>query len=152
MLAPAEVLSKPGPLTQLERQEIDRIPLHTIKIMMRQRTMDRPLAERIIAVYEHRIEFARSLRDPSDYDNTGGSPQKSVMSLFGRILAITHTFDGLTSPRPWRDAIAPEAAIRWMAGEMRRRFDPFLLNAFIRVMANVPTRELENDEAKLSVI
>ncbi|MBI5525703.1 MAG: hypothetical protein HY897_05160 [Deltaproteobacteria bacterium] len=148
---PDQILMKPGPLTPGERVEVEKITLYTIKILFRVRTLDRSVIEQVTAVYEHRIDFIRSLRDRASYDERGRSPQKSAVSLFGRILAITHVFDALTSDRPWRAAYPAPKALEIMFGEMRQKFDPFLIRIFVKAMAFVPTKHLQGEGATISV-
>jgi HD-GYP domain-containing protein (c-di-GMP phosphodiesterase class II) len=149
--APDRILMKAGPLSPGERVEVEKITLHTIKILLRARTLDRSVIEQVTAVYEHRIDFIRSLKDPASYDERGRSPQKSAVSLFGRILAITHVFDALTADRPWRAAYPAPKALEMMFGEMRQKFDPFLIRIFVKAMAFVPTKHLQAEGATISV-
>ena len=148
---PERLAHKAGQITPTEKRELDKVTLHTIKILLHEQSLNRSVIEQITAVYEHRIDFNRTLRNPASCDERGLAPQRSAVSLFGRILAITHVFDALTSPRSWREALPPQQALQMMFGEMRPKFDPFLIRIFVKAMAFVPTKQMEEGGSTISV-
>jgi putative nucleotidyltransferase with HDIG domain len=73
------------------------------------------------------------------YDGTGYPDMKAgeEIPLVARLLAIADSFDAMTSPRPYREALTIEAAreqVRQMAGQ---QFDPRLVEAFLAVPSEV---------------
>ncbi len=143
------ILNKKGPLTQNERQEVSKIPLYTIKLLLRARTLDKSLIERLIAISEFNIDFARSLKNPQEAYKNPSMITKSQIGIYSRILSISHIYDALTSDRPWRKAYPVQEALRIMAREMTAKFDPFILSIFIKLMRYYAVSML--DSANISI-
>ena len=112
------VLSKPGRLSDEEKEMFDQHPDIGSKIM-------RPIKqlEDVIPMIRHHHEF---------YDGTG-SPDKlkgEQIPLGARIIAVADTYDAMTSDRPYRKALSQEIA----KGEINKvsgvQFDPRVVAAF----------------------
>lgn len=136
------ILNKKGSLTPSEKQEISKIPLYTIKLLLRARTLDKNLMDRIIAISKYNIDFSRSLKDPSEAYKNPDKITKSPIGIYSRILSISHVYDALTTDRPWRKAFTVQDAIKIMVREMIQKFDPFILNVFIKLMRYYSIRYL----------
>jgi HD-GYP domain-containing protein (c-di-GMP phosphodiesterase class II) len=52
-----------------------------------------------------------------------------------RILAVVDAWESMTTVRPWRPALATEQAVAEMRGESGRQFDPEVLEAFVKLLA-----------------
>ena len=76
---------------------------------------------------------------------------RSNLGLYAKIIAICDAYDALTSKRPFRDAYGPEIALMLMWTEMRHKFDPELLQVFMRVMAIQPVKVMSRRQRTLSV-
>lgn len=139
-----KILNKNSTLTPGERQEVAKIPLYTIKLLLRARTLDKNLIDRIIAISEFNIDFARTLKNPEEAYRNPHQISASAIGLYSRILSISHTYDALTSDRPWRKAFSVDAALRLMTKDMRAKFDPFLLSLFIRMMRYYVVRDMNS--------
>lgn len=137
------ILNKKEPLTPIERQEIAKIPLYTIKLLLRARTLDKNLMDRIIAISEYNIDFAKSLKNPEEIYKNPDRIARSPIGIYSRILSISHVYDALTSQRPWRRAYTVQEAVRIMAKDMLSKFDPFILRVFIRLMRYYSVANLE---------
>jgi len=55
--------------------------------------------------------------------------------LAARILGVADVFDSLTSDRPYRTAMAPESAVGIIKEGSGTQFDPKVVEAFLKVMA-----------------
>jgi len=73
------------------------------------------------------------LQHHESYDGTGypSGLRGENICLEARIIRIADTFDAMTSPRSYRQALAVEEAVRLMEKEARL-FDPILLEIFLR--------------------
>ena len=60
------------------------------------------------------------------------------ISLFGRIIRVTDSYDGLTSGRPSGVAQAPSEAMEFLMAMAGTQFDPKLVNIFMRKLATYP--------------
>ena len=67
--------------------------------------------------------------------------QGDDISVYGRMAAIVDVYDALTSPRPYRDAYSPGAALRFMSDELQG-FDQELLAQFILCIGAYPIGSL----------
>ncbi len=139
-----KILNKNSTLTPGERQEVAKIPLYTIKLLLRARILDRNLIDRIISISEYNIDFAKTLKNPEEAYKNPNQISISAVGLYSRILSVSHTYDALTSERPWRKAMSVDTALKFMAKEMRARFDPFILSLFIRIMRYYVVKNLDS--------
>lgn len=115
-----EVLSKNGSLNGKEYEEVKKHSEIGVEII-------RPLKffSHILTSIKHHHE---------NYDGTGypdGLKGKSI-PLVSRILAIADVYDALTSRRAYRGEYTDRKAIEIMRAESGKRFDPKILEIFIR--------------------
>lgn len=116
---PEAILLKPGPLTPDERGTIQRHPVIGEEIC-------RPL--RSLAAVLPIIRHHHERLDGSGYpDGLSGDaiPQSA------RIMQVVDVYDALTSDRPYRSALSPEAALEILETEARRGWlDEVVVRAF----------------------
>lgn len=75
----------------------------------------------------------------------GGFPQRVAgerMAMGARIVAIVNRYDNLCNPGSLSQALTPHEAVAMLFAQGRTRFDPTVLNAFIRLMGVYPTGSL----------
>jgi HD-GYP domain-containing protein (c-di-GMP phosphodiesterase class II) len=138
---PPELINKKGPLSAEEKRIVARAPLDAIKAILTERGLSRGNILRLVTTFEYPQDFGTAVRD-----SRGGIQMiipKSNLGVYSKIIAIAHTYDALTSKRPYRDAYGPEIALTLMWTEMRHKFDPELLKVFMKVMAIQPVRVLK---------
>lgn len=122
---PSGILRKPGPLTPVERREVER---HA------------EAGRRLLAGSGNELlELAATVAwtHHENWDGTGyprGLAAEAI-PLAGRIVAVADVFDALTSVRPYRPAISEEDAFEHLEAESDRKFDPAAIAAFDRVRA-----------------
>lgn len=136
----SEILNKRRSLTKDERRAIDLFPLHTVKTLLKGRTLDQSTIKRIIAAYEAKVDYSMPMKD--QHGNVKLMPPKVELGLYGSIINIAACYDALTSARPFREAYGPEVALTLMMSDMMYKFDPFLMKVFMKVMAIQPVRVL----------
>jgi len=119
---PPAVLGKPGALDDRERYAVDVNPLFAARVLLRDREVHPAALERALAAYECHLRLDAT---------TGDTPD---VGLCGRVVAICEAFDALTSARPYRAALAPQAAVSVMYTEMANKFDTQLLGLFSSVI------------------
>ena len=119
---PANVLAKQGKLDQKDRGFLDASPLFAARAILRDREVHGAALERALAAYECHLDMV-----PKE-----GAPPE--VGLGGRILAICESFDALTTDRPFRRAHSPRNAIGIMTTEQLFRFDPALVDLFVKVV------------------
>jgi HD-GYP domain-containing protein (c-di-GMP phosphodiesterase class II) len=141
------IVNKRSQLSKEERRVIDLYPLHTVKTLLKGRSLDSTTVARIIAAYESKVDYSRPMKDK---DGTVKLMLPKVeLGLYGRIVNIAACYDALTSARPFREAYGPEVAMTLMISDMKYKFDPWLLQVFMKVMAIQPVRVL--DEGKRTI-
>jgi putative nucleotidyltransferase with HDIG domain len=120
---PPEILDKAGNLTP---EEIELMHKHT------------SLGARIlepIAAYSEVIPIV--LQHHEFYDGTGypnGLIGESI-NLGARIFIVADTYDALISDRPYRKALDHKSAIKYIKEGAGSRFDPKVVDAFLKIMA-----------------
>ena len=80
-----------------------------------------------------------------EHADASGFPMKLAadrLSLGARIVAIVNRYDNLCNPGARTTALTPHEAVSMMFAHSRSRFDPPVLNAFIRMMGVYPAGSL----------
>lgn len=116
---PGEILSKPGPLTKREREEINVHPI---------------AGERLLADLGLPWDLSPMIRHHHErWDGTGYPDQLKgdEIPLNARILTIADVYDALTTTRAYRAAYTSDRAIEIMLSESGTTFDPALLQLFL---------------------
>jgi HD-GYP domain-containing protein (c-di-GMP phosphodiesterase class II) len=137
--ADQSVMNKHGALSKEERERITKNPLFAAKILLKSRPLDLSALKCILAAHEAKLHFSRPHTD--DAGKTKMVKTKGL-GLTGRIIHVASCFDALTSPRPYRDAFSPQAALNIMRSQMAHEFDPDVLRAFVRVLGNHVVKNL----------
>ncbi|MDH0447091.1 HD domain-containing phosphohydrolase [Shewanella sp. GD04112] len=124
---PDSILSKPGKLTDDERQQMQQHTSFGAQILDDENDPLLSLAQEI-ALYHH-----------ERWDGTG-YPHRLAgeqIPLSARIAAIADVFDALTSDRPYKVAWSTQKAFDYIEENAGTQFDPKLTRAFIECKAQV---------------
>lgn len=146
---PEELSTKRGALTPEERVTVQRAPLISVRNILMEKGFSRSTLLRVVTTFEHKTDFGTAVRDSRG--NIQMIIPKTNLGAYAKIIAICDAYDALTSKRPYRDAYGPEVALMLMWTEMRNKFDPELLEVFMRVMAIQPVKVLSKRQQSLSV-
>ncbi|HWH45100.1 MAG TPA: HD domain-containing phosphohydrolase [Thermoleophilaceae bacterium] len=122
-----ELLEKPGPLDPAEWEAMRHHPEYGAAIA-RSEGHDEEVADWILHSHE--------ALDGSGYpDALAGD----AIPLGARVIAVVDAYVGMTSKRPYRDALSPEAALRELSEVSGSAYDPDVVEVFTRlVRANLP--------------
>lgn len=146
---PEELATKRGALTPDERVAVQKAPLISVRNILMEKGFSRSTLLRVVTTFEHKTDFGTAVRDSRG--NIQMIIPKTNLGVYAKIIAICDAYDALTSKRPYRDAYGPEVALMLMWTEMRNKFDPELLEVFMRVMAIQPVKVLTKRQQSLSV-
>jgi putative two-component system response regulator len=118
---PAEILRKPGPLSEMERTEMER---HTV------------VGHQIFDEFESelsRLAASIALTHHERYDGDGYPQGLSgeQIPLEGRITAVADVFDALLSDRSYRPALSEEEAVAMIRQGRGSHFDPLVADALL---------------------
>lgn len=119
---PDRILSKPGPLDEDERREMQQ---HTV------------VGERILsnaAFFERARKIARSHHE--NWDGSG-YPDRRVaqdIPLEARIVHVVDVYDALTTERVYKESWAPQHAADAILAQKARMFDPEITDAFVELV------------------
>lgn len=120
---PDFILHKPGPLTEAERQEMQR---HT------------EIGHRIAVASPDLAPIADLILKHHEWWNGDGYPlglKGEEIPLACRILAIVDAYDAMTSDRPYRNAMPKAAAIAELLRYAGTQFDPNLVPVFVELVS-----------------
>jgi putative nucleotidyltransferase with HDIG domain len=113
------ILNKPGKLTQLEWNEIERHPAIGYRILSTSHEM-LELAEFILAHHEK-------------WDGTGyprGLKGEAIPQI-ARIIAIADSYDAMSSERAYRSALSEEIVLEEIKKNSNIQFDPKIARIFV---------------------
>ncbi len=119
---PDYILHKPGPLTEVERQEIQRHPEIGNRIALTSPDLA-PIADLILKHHE--------------WWNGAGYPlglKGKEIPLACRILAVVDAYDAMTSDRPYRKAMPRADALAELKHYAGTQFDPQLVPVFVKLV------------------
>jgi len=118
---PDAVLLCPGELNDSQLALVKQHPLIGVRIMEDMEFLE----QEIPAVRYHHERY-----DGTGYpEGIGGA----AIPLTARILTVADTFDALTSPRTFRNAMTPAEAIEEIQTSAGTKFDPYVTEAFVTV-------------------
>lgn len=126
---PLAVLTKPGKLTDEERQTMNRHPSDGARMILHS---DADLDLAAVVAYEHHIML-----------DGGGYPTLHYCRgcAFGsRLVHVCDVYDALSTRRPYREAWPQEKTLAYLEERVGTEFDPFLVGVFTRLMREGATR------------
>ncbi|PKR78293.1 hypothetical protein CEY16_00610 [Halalkalibacillus sediminis] len=127
MMAPVDILNKPGALTDEEYETIKKHAQNGYDILSQQMVFS-PDVLRGVAEHHERL-------DGSGYPK--GLTEDEI-HLFGKIIAIADVYDAMTSHRVYRDPMLPQDVLEFLLAGATKLFDPELVKAFNRSVAIYP--------------
>ncbi len=130
-LIPVDVLNKPGKFTPEEKAVMDTHPLVAIKKFLTLKTDFQPIdIKKMIASFEHHRNY-----DCSGYPQTG---VKKKLNFYSRIVAISDSYDAMTTNRVYQRGMLPTVALKILADSAGTKYDPLLVKAFINTLGIYP--------------
>ncbi len=139
---PDSILSKPGRLTEAEREQMMSHPMVGLKIVSGIDLL-KPAIPYVISHHER-------------YDGAGypRGLKGEEIPIEGRLLAVVDTFDAIMSDRPYRRGANLSVAVIELVKNRELQFDPEIVDIFIRVAreGKIPLRELYDRDEDLSCL
>lgn len=123
LVIPAEILKKPGKLTESEFRAIKHHPISGYNLLDA-----KDLDERVMLTALMHHERC----DKSGYPN---GLDRNQISDFGKIVAIADVYDAMTSNRVYREALCPFYVIEIFEQEGLLKYDPNFLLVFLERIA-----------------
>lgn len=118
----AEIICKQGPLDDTEWAQMQKHPQYGLKILNEYGVSEAMKA----CCFEHHESFLGN-----GYPQQLPGPEIHPMA---RIVAITDTYDALTTKRSYNEPMSPRAAVEFMASKIAAKYDPDLLNALKSIL------------------
>jgi HD-GYP domain-containing protein (c-di-GMP phosphodiesterase class II) len=125
---PLEILCKKGPLTDSEWVEMRMHPTYGLNILNEHEGISDAIKA---ACYEHHESWSG-----------GGYPQDisgHEIHPFGRLVALTDTYDAMTTQRSYNTPMKPSEALQMMKDKLSGRYDPDMLKAMYSVLFKLKT-------------
>lgn len=123
------LLHRPGPLTH---EEYEIVQQHAA------------MGAEILSGIEGGAPLASIVRHHHEnWDGTGYPDRlrRDAIPIGARILAVVDCYDALTSHRPYRQPLTHAEAIAMIVARRGTRYDPAILDAFVRVVQRIRTAE-----------
>lgn len=120
---PLEILCKKGPLDENEWVQMRLHPTYGLKILNEHTGISDAIKA---SCYEHHESWTG-----------GGYPQDisgNEIHPFARIVALTDTYDAMTTQRSYNTPLNPTEALNMMKDKLSGRFDPDMLNAMYSIL------------------
>lgn len=127
-LVPLEILCKNGPLSDAEWVQMKKHPQYGLKILNECHNISDGVKA---ACFEHHEAWTG-----------GGYPQGisgEEIHPFARIIALTDTYDAMTTQRSYNVPMKPTDALNMMNDKLAMRYDPEMLKAFYSVLFKLKT-------------
>jgi len=123
-----KILKKTGKLDNSEFNEMKTHTTHGEKIITKIEAMTKE---------NDFLKYAKILA-ASHHEKWDGSGypkglKENEIPLLGRIMAIADVYDALVSRRPYKDALTHEEAVKMIAENKGKHFDPYLIDIFLLV-------------------
>ncbi|RYZ65720.1 MAG: HD domain-containing protein, partial [Proteobacteria bacterium] len=117
-----DIICKQGPLNDVEWAQMQKHPLYGLKILT-----EYGVSEAMKAMcFEHHESFLGN-----GYPQQLSGPEIHPMA---RIVAITDTYDALTTKRSYNEPMSPRDAVEFMSTKLKGKYDPDLLHAMNSVL------------------
>jgi putative nucleotidyltransferase with HDIG domain/PAS domain S-box-containing protein len=133
IVVPAELLSRPGRLTEIERQLVRSHASAGADLLARS---DFPSHVREM-VFQHHERL-----DGSGYPR--GLTAEHI-ALGSRILTVADVYDAMSSARPYRSALDPDVVIKELTDGSGTLYDPAVVAACLRLIADGRTTRVGDD-------
>lgn len=127
ILVPADVLNRPGKLSDEDWEKMRSHPAAGARLLLEQ-AGHQDIA--VTVAFEHHARY-----DLSGYPRI---PAKRELHFFSRIVGLSDVYDALTSDRSYRGSIMPDAAARIILSGTGRDFDPALAKVFVKSIGVFP--------------
>lgn len=119
---PDEILQKPGALSDEEWKVMRKHPQYAQQML----SPIGYLSDALIIPYYHHERW-----DGSGYPQ---GLKGEEIPLFARLFSIVDVWDALSSDRPYRKRLPPEAVVQYLRGEAGRLFDPHIVEVFLTLV------------------
>lgn len=120
-----EIICKQGPLDDVEWAQMQRHPQYGLKILNEYGVSEAMKA----CCFEHHESFLGN-----GYPQQLPGPEIHPMA---RIVAITDTYDALTTKRSYNEPMSPAAAVEFMSSKLAAKYDPNLLKALNSILFKI---------------
>ena len=126
LFIPDEILNKPGKLTPEERAVIELHPVHGYNLCKQ------------LGFMTEELEIIRSHHERWDGTGYPDRLKGETIPLLARIAAVADVYDALTSSRAYRSAMRHEDAMKIIAQESGKQFDPRCVDAWLALAEDDP--------------
>jgi HD-GYP domain-containing protein (c-di-GMP phosphodiesterase class II) len=121
---PTEVINKPGPLSDEERELVETHTIEGERLLLH--------VGGLLAEVGHIVRCCHERWDGAGYpDGLAGDS----IPLIARIVSCCDAYDAMSSDRPYRHALTHEAAVAELRANRGTQFDPEVVDAVLAVLA-----------------
>ena len=124
---PLEIINKPGPLTQHEREIVQRHPANSIRMLQEMGIRD-----------EETLLIASQHHERDDGKGYTSGLSRFEIHPYARICRIADIYEALTSNRPYHRRRTSFEALKFMHEELITDIDQSLFETFVKIFAPNP--------------
>ncbi len=128
LFIPADILNKPGKLSDSERSIIETHSAKGASFILRQSGVPKLAA---VGALEHHIRY-----DGGGYPNVSAAHKPNIVS---QMIAISDVFDAMRSRRPYKEAKPVAEIVRILKQEKGKSFNPQLVANFLKLIGGSRT-------------
>jgi response regulator RpfG family c-di-GMP phosphodiesterase len=144
---PDSILKKPGPLTPEEYKIIQRHVEYGYEVLEKARIKSGLEDESLLQLARDIVSCHHERWDGKGYPQ---GLKAELIPIPGRIVAVVDMYDALVSKRVYKDRISHEEARELIASSRGERFDPDVVDAFLRTQQQwrqISSTHLEEEDA-----
>ena len=121
----AEILSKPGSLTEAEWYEAMRHP--EIGYLILSNSLEMPGIAKYVLYHHER------------YDGSGypAGLKREEIPFLSRIIAVADSYDAMTNLRPYQETLNEKMAVLELLSNKGKQFDPIMVDVFVEKVLGV---------------
>ncbi len=131
MRVPRQILNKPGKVTDEERKEINKHPLHGVAIL-----------ESSKGIPEHSKQVALQHHERCNGQGYPYGLREDDISALSQIAGIIDVYDAMTTDRVYKKAAPPHVAIKEIYRSIQNEFNQGLVDRFIQCVGIYPVGTL----------
>jgi HD-GYP domain-containing protein (c-di-GMP phosphodiesterase class II) len=143
---PDHLLNKPGLLTPDEYQEMKKHPAYGLDVITTAQRDVGASEDQILSMAKDIVYTHHEWWDGRGYPR---GLKGSAIPVAGRLVAVVDVYDAMTARRLYRQPVSHDEAVQLIVEGKSTHFDPDVVDAFVRIAANLRGAGLERERPEV---